>query len=58
MSEWVSYYRSEGPEEEDEDEDEQQEGTEAVGKGPPPPHGGQPGARRPHGVSGRGAARC
>ncbi|XP_010582172.1 X-ray repair cross-complementing protein 6 [Haliaeetus albicilla] len=30
MSEWVSYYRSEGPGPEEEDEDEQQEGTEAV----------------------------
>ncbi|XP_064011207.1 X-ray repair cross-complementing protein 6 isoform X2 [Pogoniulus pusillus] len=31
MSEWVSYYRSEAPEEDDGDEQQQEEGTEAVG---------------------------
>lgn len=54
MSEWVSYYRSEGPEEEEEEE-QREEGAEAVGKGPPSPHGGQPGARHPQGSAGGGA---
>ncbi|XP_067998664.1 X-ray repair cross-complementing protein 6 isoform X2 [Melanerpes formicivorus] len=31
MSEWVSYYRSEGPEDDEQDEQQEQEGTEAVG---------------------------
>lgn len=44
MSEWVSYYRSEGPEDE---EDEQEEGTEAVGKGLPPLPPSQGAARGP-----------
>ncbi|KFV68842.1 X-ray repair cross-complementing protein 5, partial [Dryobates pubescens] len=31
MSEWVSYYRSDGPEDDEQDEQQEEEGTEAVG---------------------------
>lgn len=50
MSEWVSYYRSEGPEEE---EDEQEEGTEAFGKGLPPPPSLTEGSPGPAALGGR-----
>lgn len=40
MSDWVSYYRSEGPEEEEEQDE---EGAEAVGKGSSAIPGGRPG---------------